>query len=384
MSKNRVIVLSITNQNLTVKEASAKYKISERRVYQLLTKYRIGGLQAVEPASRKPRNNPNRTPQVLIDKIVELRGSLAEQGLDNGANTIAWHLTQQGFNPPAISTIWRILKNAGLITPQPKKKPKAYLQRFEALQPNETWQSDFTHWRLEDGTDIEILNWLDDHSRYLLSCTAHKPVNGVDVVETFKACINQYGVPYSTLTDNGSVYTARFVKGRNQFEYLLRTLNVRQKNGSPGHPQTQGKIERFHQTQKRWLTGQTRATNIHELQLQLNEFTRIYNHHRPHKAIGHKTPQNAYESTPKAIPEGEGVTAHYRVRFDTVDKFGKLTLRRAGRVHHLGIGIIHARTAVMILVDETDVTVTNARSGEVLSTHLIDDNRNYWAKQEGH
>ena len=309
---------------------------------------------------------------------------LADQGLDNGATTIAWHLTQQGIQPPAISTIWRILKQAGLVTPQPKKKPKAYLQRFEADQPNETWQSDFTHWRLEDGTDIKILNWLDDHSRYLLSCTAHKPVNGVDVVETFKACINEYGVPYSTLTDNGTVYTARFVKGRNQFEHLLRTLSVRQKNGSPGHPQTQGKIERFHQTQKRWLAGQPKAQNIHELQIQLDNFSHIYNHQRPYKAVGHKTPHQAYESTIKALPEGEGITAHYRVRFDTVDQFGKLTLRRHGKVHHLGVGKIHAKMPVVMLVDETDVTVTHERTGEVLSTHVIDDNRNYWAKQEGH
>ena len=384
MSKNRVIVLSITNQNLAVKDVAAKYKISERRIYQLLAKYPVGGITAIEPASRKPKNNPNRTPPATRVKIVELRILLADQGLDNGATTIAWHLTQQGIQPPAISTIWRILKQAGLVTPQPKKKPKAYLQRFEADQPNETWQSDFTHWRLEDGTDIKILNWLDDHSRYLLSCTAHKPVNGVDVVETFKACINEYGVPYSTLTDNGTVYTARFVKGRNQFEHLLRTLSVRQKNGSPGHPQTQGKIERFHQTQKRWLAGQPKAQNIHELQIQLDNFSHIYNHQRPHKAVGHKTPHQAYESTIKALPEGEGITAHYRVRFDTVDQFGKLTLRRHGKVHHLGVGKIHAKMPVVMLVDETDVTVTHERTGEVLSTHVIDDNRNYWAKQEGH
>jgi len=384
MSKNRVIVLSITNQNLAVKDVAAKYNISERRIYQLLAKYPVGGITAIEPASRKPKNNPNRTPPATRVKIVELRILLADQGLDNGATTIAWHLTQQGIQPPAISTIWRILKQAGLVTPQPKKKPKAYLQRFEADQPNETWQSDFTHWRLEDGTDIKILNWLDDHSRYLLSCTAHKPVNGVDVVETFKACINEYGVPYSTLTDNGTVYTARFVKGRNQFEHLLRTLSVRQKNGSPGHPQTQGKIERFHQTQKRWLAGQPKAQNIHELQIQLDNFSHIYNHQRPHKAVGHKTPHQAYESTIKALPEGEGITAHYRVRFDTVDQFGKLTLRRHGKVHHLGVGKIHAKMPVVMLVDETDVTVTHERTGEVLSTHVIDDNRNYWAKQEGH
>ena len=71
---------------------------------------------------------------------------------------------------------------AGLITPEPRKRPRSSYTRFEMAQPNEMWQSDFIHWRLADGTDVEILNWLDDHSRYLLSCTAHEPVTGDDVV----------------------------------------------------------------------------------------------------------------------------------------------------------------------------------------------------------
>jgi transposase InsO family protein len=94
-------------------------------------------------------------------------------------------------------------------------------------------------------------NWLDDHSRLLLSCTALKPATGHDVVTTFLAAIDERGTPASTLTDNGRIYTARFGGGRNTFAYLLPLLGVRQKNGSPGHPQTQGKIERFHQTSRK-------------------------------------------------------------------------------------------------------------------------------------
>lgn len=384
MSKNRVIVLSVTHQNQSIREVARKYGVSERWVYALLRKYRQNGLEGLEPESKRPKTNPHQTGPETAELIKDLRISLITQGLDAGATTIAWHLNQQGIQPPAISTIWRILKNAGLIQPQPKKKPRAYIQRFEALQPNETWQSDFTHWRLADGTDIEILNWLDDHSRFLLSCKAFKPVTGVDVVETFKECTNQYGFPQSTLTDNGSVYTARFVKGRNQFEYLLRTLGIKQKNGSPGHPQTQGKIERFHQTQKRWLSQQVRCNTIQELQQQLNDFTNIYNTQRPHKAIGLKTPQHAYNATIKAKPEGNTITEHYRVRFDNVDKFGKISIRRAGKMHHLGLGIVHAKIPVMVLIDEFVATVTHATTGEVLTTHIIDDNHSYWPKQQGH
>jgi transposase InsO family protein len=324
MSKNRVIVLSITNQNLTITQAAKKYKVSRQWIHKLLKRAANGGIEAVEPRTRTPKTNPNKTPPETAEKIIELRQTLAADGLDNGAHTIAWHLKQQGIKPPAKSTIWRILKQAGLVTPQPKKKPKAYLQRFEADQPNETWQSDFTHWRLSDGTDIEILNWLDDHSRYLLSCTTHQPVKGPDIVETFKNCVNVYGPPQSTLTDNGVVYTARFVNGTNQFEYLLKTLGITQKNGSPGKPTTQGKIERLHRTQKLWLANQPKADTIEQLQQQLNTFTKIYNYQRPHLALKQsQTPAKAYSATLKAEPEQNSITQNFRVRFDTVDKFGK-------------------------------------------------------------
>lgn len=109
---------------------------------------------------------------------------------------------------------------------------------------------------------MEILNWLDDHARMLLSCTAHTPVTGDDVVTTFLNATEKYEVPASTLTDNGRVYTARFGGGRNAFEHLLPVLGVKQKNGKPSHPQAQGKIERFHQTQKRWLAKQPTASTV--------------------------------------------------------------------------------------------------------------------------
>src|SRR5215217_7133234 len=157
-------------------------------------------------------------------------------GLDGGPVTIAWHLEREGLPAPSTSTIRRILHNAGLIIPEPKKRPKASLHRFEADQPNETWQSDFTHWALADGTDIEILNFLDDHSRYLLACTGFRPVTVTAVVTTFLACSAEHGIPASTLTDNGMVYTTRLAGGRggrNAFEHQLHALGITQKNGAP-------------------------------------------------------------------------------------------------------------------------------------------------------
>jgi hypothetical protein len=246
-------------------------------------------------------------------------------------------------------------------------------------QPNEMWQSDFIHWRLADGTDVEVLNWLDDHSRYLLSCTAHQPVTGDDVVATFLAVVDDHGISASTLTDNGRVYTARFGGGRNAFEYLLPILGARQKNGSPGHPQTQGKTERFHQTLQRWLRARPLARTVPELQRQLELFREHYNEHRPHRALHRRTPGQAYRATPKAAAAANGhAPGHYRLRYDRLDTAGKMTVRRAGRMHHLGVGRAHARKRVLAFADDNQITVADLTTGEVLSTHLIDPTKSYW------
>jgi len=382
MSKHRVIVLSVVNNQLTVTEAAARYGLSRQRIYQLLSRYREGGIEAVEPRSHRPKSNPRATSALVRERIVELRLELMQSGLDAGPVSIASHLELEGHRPPSTSTIRRILHAENLITPEPKKRPKSSLRRFEADQPNETWQSDFTHWRLANNVDIEILNWLDDHSRYLLGCTAHQPVTGTIALNEFTRVINEYGPPASTLTDNGLVYTARFRGGKNAFEYLLATLGIKQKNGSPGHPQTQGKIERFHQTLKKWLTAQPRAQTVEELQQQLDNFRDIYNNQRPHRALAGATPATAYAATIKATPGGHPTDDHYRIRFDTVDQFGKLTLRRAGKLHHLGIGRIHAHKPALIIVDHTTVTVIDRQTGEIFSEHDIDPARNYWRNKQ--
>jgi transposase InsO family protein len=302
MSRARVAVLKVTTHQLSVTAAAAAYGYSRRQLHRLLARYAEGGLDAVEPRSRRPGSNSAATPDTVRERIVDLRLQLTKDGLDAGPVTIAWHLEQQGHRPPSTSTIRRILHAAGLVVPEPRKRPRSSYHRFVAAQPNECWQSDFTHWRLADDTDVEILNWLDDHSRYLLACTAHIPVTGDVVTTQFLATADEHGLPASTLTDNGRVYTARFGGGKNAFEYLIAILGITQKNGHPGHPQTQGKIERFHQTLKRWLAKQPPAATLHDLQRQLDTFRTIYNQQRPHRELGRRTPAAAYNALPKAAP----------------------------------------------------------------------------------
>ena len=218
---------------------------SRQHLHRLVARYQAGGLEAVEPRSRRPKSSPQATEDKVREFIVQARLELTAAGWDAGPVTIAWHLEQAGLHVPSTSTIRRVLHAAGLVTPEPRKRPRSSYLRFEAAQPNECWQSDFTHWALAGGADAEIINWLDDHSRYLLGCSAHAPVTGQVVVNTFLQAGSAHGLPASTLTDNGRVYTARFGGGRNAFEYLLAALGITQKNGHPFHPQTQGKVERF-------------------------------------------------------------------------------------------------------------------------------------------
>jgi transposase InsO family protein len=381
MSKCRVVVLEVVSGNLTVSAAARIHGLSRQHVHRLLKRYREGGLDAVDPRSRRPASNPRAVPDDVIAAIVITRERLTADGLDAGPVTLQWHLEQQGLRAPSTSTIRRILHHHGLITPQPRKRPKSSYRRFEASQPNECWQSDFTHWQLADGTDAEILNWLDDHSRYLLACTAYRRVAGPDVVASFTDTASHHGLPASTLTDNGSVYTSRFTHGHNDFERLIASLGVTQKNGRPAHPQTQGKIERLHQTLKRWLGTRPRPASLADLQHLLDEFRHVYNTQRPHRAHHPRaTPESAYNALPKTGPATPA--EHFRIRHDTVDQFGKLTLRHGSRLHHLGIGRAHAGNPALILVTTTTVTVVSKTTHQLIASHTINPDRNYWPNKQ--
>src|SRR5205807_42837 len=158
-------------------------------------RYRVEGEAALEPLSRAPKTSPGATPAETVELVLRLRKQLAESGLDAGADTIGWHLTHHHGTDLSRATINRILVRAGTVIPDPSKRPKSSYIRFEAEMPNECWQSDFTHYLLSDGTDAEILTWLDDCSRYALSVTAHAQVSGPIVLDTFRKAVAAHGVP---------------------------------------------------------------------------------------------------------------------------------------------------------------------------------------------
>jgi transposase InsO family protein len=389
MSKRRLVITAVL-AGQSQSQVAATYGVSQGWLSRLMARYRDEGEAAFEQRSRAPHHSPGATPAPTVELILRLRKQLLEDGLDAGADTLGWHLTHRHATTVSRATIHRILLRAGAVVADPSKRPKSSYLRFQADQPNETWQSDFTHYRLHNptsstggGRDVEILSWLDDCSRYALSITAHPRVTGPIVLATFRETAALHGLPASTLTDNGLVFTTRYSGGkggRNHLEHELRERNIRQKNGQPNHPQTQGKVERFQQTLKNWLAAQhPQPATLPELQALLNRFAELYNHHRPHRSLPYRaTPAAVYSSLPKATPSTDRrADTHDRVRHDKIDKAGSVTLRVAGRLRHIGVGRTYARTDVLLLVQDLHVTVVNATTGEILRDLTIDPRRDY-------
>lgn len=382
MHRNQLLITAITIQGLSYRAAARKYGVSKSLVHKLHQRWLTDGDQGLEPRSRAPHTSPHQTPPEIRERVLQLRTHLTAHGSDAGADTIRAYLAREGTQVSR-STIWRILNRAGQITPQPQKRPRSSWQRFNAAQPNETWQSDFTHARLTTGDDIEVIGWLDDHSRFLLHLSAHRRVTGQVVTDTFQTAAHAHGYPASTLTDNGMVYTTRLAQGGKQaglnaFETLLKLEGIIQKNGRPYKPTTQGKIERFWQTLKKYL-AQHPARTIPGLQAVLDEFVTFYNESRPHRALGRKTPAFAYDLIPKAAPVAPEHPDVWQVRYDIVDAGGTITLRHQGRLKHLGIGRGHARVEVICLVHGRDATVIT-HTGDVLAEFVIDPGRDYQSK----
>jgi transposase InsO family protein len=330
MSKAQLVITAVVLEGRSKSQVARDYDLSRYWVHQLVTRYHADGPAAFEPRSRRPHHHSRAVSADVEERIVRLRKSLSKQGYDAGAATLAEHLTRDPTiaDVPAVSTIWRILHKRGFVTPQPHKRPRSAWKRFVADQPNELWQADATHWRLADDTEIEILNILDDHSRLALASLARPTMTGPDVMDAFLGAFARWDTPASVLTDNGAIFTATPRRGgRTALQVTLGELGINYINSRPYHPQTCGKIERFHQTLKKHLRVLPRARSIAELQTQLDEFTTYYNTIRPHRAVDRRTPLQAFDARPKAFPTGYHIPPHYRVRRDRIDAAGVITIR---------------------------------------------------------
>jgi transposase InsO family protein len=376
MGMGRYLVEAHLREGRSVAELAQEHGRHRSWLYKLLARYRVEGDAGLAPRSRRPRTSPSAVPTELEDEIVLLRKQLSEEGLDAGAVTIHWHLARRHQAVPSVSSIWRILKRRGFVVPQPKKRPRSSFVRFEADLPNECWQSDMTHWSITDDAHVEIVNVIDDHSRFCVASVAVPVARATDVAEIFIAAAQHHGTPASVLSDNGCIYTAKHRGGKVIMETLLETLGVTYKHSRPYHPQTCGKVERFHQTLKKFLAKQHPAVDLAELQAQLDRFVAYYNNARPHRALGRRTPRQVFDAKVKAHPARDVPDTHFRVRHDRVDKTGCVTLRYESQLRHIGIGRAHKGQRVLLLIADRHVRVVS-EAGELIRQLMIDPTRDY-------
>ncbi len=372
----RYIVDAVVFEHRSPTELARAHGISRRWIHKLVRRFKEGGYPALASQSRRPHSCSHQTSSDVQAKVLELRHDLVAAGHDAGPETIAHHLIGQVESVPSVTTVWRILKRNGLITPQPHKRPRSSFIRFEAKLPNETWQLDSTPWQLADGSPVEILNFVDDKSRVALASTSFPTLNANDVVRVFHSASNTFGFPASLLSDNAAVFTARPRRGKILLELELERLGIVFKHSTPYHPQTCGKVERFHQTLKRFLRKQPAALSLAELQFQLDAFREYYNSRRPHRAINRQTPLAVFDSLIKARPTQQPAPADHRVRRDKIDSFGKVTLRYLGRLRHIPVGTAHKNRKVQLLVAGPDVRIITD-DGVLLRALTLDPTRNY-------
>ena len=253
--------------------------------------------------SRRPHTSPSRTPEAVEQLILRMRA-------DNpgwGAKTIQDVLVKDGYaGIPCIKTVNNILKRHGCISPEESRKRQPYT-RFEKELCNQMWQTDFKgEFRMGDGNYCYPLDIIDDHSRYAIRIAPHLGTANV-VIPVFQGAFREFGMPNSILSDNGAQF-AGFRKGYTQFERWLMDLDVLPIHGRIKHPQTQGKIERFHRSMKQELLKHTAIADIEDAQRKLSSWRDKYNNVRPHEALGMKRPAEVYEPSQR---EYKGIIEKY-------------------------------------------------------------------------
>jgi len=292
MSLRRAIVEADPSV-MNVTEFCRLHGVSTWFFWDLRRRHRREGDLVMTPKSRAPHHPAGRTPAEIEDAIVAKRKDLNDDGLDAGAASIAFYLRDLA-GLPSEATIWRILTARGLITAQPAKAPKSG-RSWTAQRANECWALDDTDWILADGTPVKILDVIDDHSRYCVAATAMLSCNGAAALAVLAGAAPFLGWPERFWSDNAKAFKLTLATA-------LAPIGVAASHSRPHHPQSNGKIERFHQTLQTWLARRPRCTTIAELQHQLEQFRVVYNTQRPHRSLDRRFPADVWTSAPKSGP----------------------------------------------------------------------------------
>lgn len=339
----RRLIVSVEMDGLNVSEFCRHHGVSRWLFYELRRRFVAEGEAGLEPRSRAPRTVPNRIPAVVEEAIIDERKRLEAAGLDAGPASIAFYLPtvlEPGLVVPSEATIWRVLSRRGFIVPQPHKAPKHAYRSFAAERANECWQIDDTEWWLADGTEVKIINILDDCSRVLIKSRAEYRCTTETALRAFTEGAEQWGWPERFLSDNAKAF-------RFGLANAVAAVGVTASHSRPYHPQTCGKVERFHQTLKKWLAAQPPATTLSELQTQLDRFTHIYNHTRPHRSLGRRIPANVHASTPKSGPANRPLNQPTDIRQLKVRSNGVVSI---GSRYDISLGAAYIGDTVTVII----------------------------------
>jgi transposase InsO family protein len=361
-------ILAAGLSGVRVSDLCEELEISRQTFYKYKRRWEAEGPAGLVERSRRPHRSPRMIPAELEDEIVRLRKELP---LDNGAQTIAYHLGRSGWDVPSVATIYRALVRRGLVVHEPRKRPRASWRRFEWPRPNDAWQIDATCWVLRSGREVWVMDVLDDHSRLVVAARVCDGPTSEAAWSAFCDATQRYGIPAHVMSDNGSCFTGRFFsKHEAAFERDLRALGVRHIRSTPGHPQTCGKIERFHQTLKRWLRTQPLARSRRQLQDQLDDFLAFYNQQRPHRALSGATPAERWAASEpaspgQAIPEPPHASLH-KVATNNLINWGR---------HRINVGPGHVGEYILVIARDDDLTVFDANG--LIQRLRLDRTRNY-------
>jgi putative transposase len=332
----------------------------------------------VRSRSRRPLTSPWRVCDDVEELALQVRADLLKDGWDGGPISVRHAMLEAGLPAPSRSSLARIFARRGVAKPSPKKRPKA-TRRFTYPAPNECWQLDGFDHKLADGTVVCVLQIIDDHSRRVLASRAATGETVADVMAVLKAAIAKFGVPQRFLTDNAPALnpTRRGMNG--VVETWLRSLGAQPISSTPGHPQTQGKSERHHQTSQRWLAAHDPAADLPSLQALLDQLEDAYNN-RPHQALGMLTPLQAWAATTVAIPPKKPEPAQVsagsgdgEVLTCQANEKGIINIAN----QRINLGIEHAGTTVRATTAGTDIHVWD-RDGLHLRTVITQPGKRFY------
>jgi len=347
--------------------------ISRASFYRYRQRYLGEGIDGLQAKPRRPLTSPGRIDPRLEQAICALRKDHPRWG----ARRIRAELARSGVAAPAVSTVHQTLRRNHLVAPQPPRRRPAK-KRFERPAANDLWQIDATQVRLAAGERVWVVDIVDDHARYLLAAHACQALGGEAVWACFVAASAAYGLPRQLLSDNGTYFTGRLHGVEVAFERRLAEVGVELICAAPAHPQTLGKLERFHRTLKEWLHDQGPASDLDELQTLLDRFRTHYNQERPHQGIGDLTPAERYLP---ATPLGELTLAEP----DKPDYPKHLLVRKVGPHGDVGydgliIGLGRRWAGAHVRIDPVDKLIHIYHGDELLRTLLPDRNRVYQSR----